>query len=233
MLAAAPIYALNSGPSLAPLAGKRYAKVETGADIVIVTDSGGTSYDVSLVRRGDIPWTAEATSDRLISVTRNRVKCNDRLGSPAVSPTATGSSTVFDDGVRTPRRFLVEVGAAVTGASGDAVVHNDQTSRRKSQAVLDRSSTAGSRLQGLSSILPFSREACAFHSRSINRRGASSRSTIVHLRHQRLPDGHKGATEASTERRADGTHPASKGGKRIHPTHPTLDARVLRGSQPL
>jgi N-methylhydantoinase A len=59
-LAAAPIHALNSGPSLAPLAGKRYAKVETGADMVIVTDSGGTSYDVSLVRRGDIPWTAEA-----------------------------------------------------------------------------------------------------------------------------------------------------------------------------
>ena len=27
---------------------------------MIVTDSGGTSYDVSLVRRGDIPWTAEA-----------------------------------------------------------------------------------------------------------------------------------------------------------------------------
>src|SRR3984957_1299257 len=60
MLAAAPIYALNSGPSLAPLAGKRYAKIETGGDMVIVTDSGGTSYDVSLVRRGDIPWTAEA-----------------------------------------------------------------------------------------------------------------------------------------------------------------------------
>lgn len=59
-LAAAPIHALNSGPSLAPLAGKRYAKVEAGADTVIVTDSGGTSYDVSLVRRGDIPWTAEA-----------------------------------------------------------------------------------------------------------------------------------------------------------------------------
>jgi N-methylhydantoinase A len=59
-LAAAPIHALNSGPSLAPLAGKRYAKIEAGADTVIVTDSGGTSYDVSLVRRGDIPWTAEA-----------------------------------------------------------------------------------------------------------------------------------------------------------------------------
>src|SRR5580700_5321742 len=77
-------------------------------------------------------------------------------------------------------------------------------------------------LPGIKQHLPFSRESCVFHSRSINRRGASSRSTIVHLPHQRLPDGHKGATEASTERRADGTHPASKGGKRIHPTHPTL-----------
>lgn len=59
-LAAAPIHALNSGPSLAPLAGKRYAEVEVGSDTAIVTDSGGTSYDVSFVRRGEIPWTAES-----------------------------------------------------------------------------------------------------------------------------------------------------------------------------
>lgn len=59
-LASAPIHALNSGPSLAPLAGKRYAEVETGSDTAIVTDSGGTSYDVSFVRRGQIPWTSEA-----------------------------------------------------------------------------------------------------------------------------------------------------------------------------
>jgi N-methylhydantoinase A len=60
MLAAAPIHALNSGPSLAPLAGRRYAEVDTGSDTAIVTDSGGTSYDVSFVRRGEIPWTAES-----------------------------------------------------------------------------------------------------------------------------------------------------------------------------
>src|SRR5580692_4282041 len=66
-------------------------------------------------------------------------------------------------------------------------------------------------LPGIKQHLPFSREACVFHSRSINRRSASSRSTIVHLPHRRLPGGHKGATEASTERRADGTHPALKG----------------------
>ncbi len=59
-LAAAPIHALNSGPSLAPLAGKRYAEVEARSDTAIVTDSGGTSYDVSFVRRGEIPWTAES-----------------------------------------------------------------------------------------------------------------------------------------------------------------------------
>ena len=59
-LAAAPIHALNSGPSLAPLAGQRYAEVEAGSDTAIVTDSGGTSYDVSFVRRGAIPWTGES-----------------------------------------------------------------------------------------------------------------------------------------------------------------------------
>lgn len=61
-------------------------------------------------------------SDRLISVTRNRVKCKERFGSPAVSPTMTGSSTVLEEGVRTPRRFLVEVSETVISISRYAVV---------------------------------------------------------------------------------------------------------------
>lgn len=60
MLAAAPIHLLNSGPALAPFAGKCYAALDAGSDTAIVTDSGGTSYDVSFVRRGEIPWTAES-----------------------------------------------------------------------------------------------------------------------------------------------------------------------------
>ncbi|GIL38001.1 hydantoinase/oxoprolinase family protein [Roseiterribacter gracilis] len=59
-LAAAPIHAINSGPSLAPVAGRYHAAREgDGARNVVVADTGGTTYDVSLVRDGFIPWTRE------------------------------------------------------------------------------------------------------------------------------------------------------------------------------
>jgi N-methylhydantoinase A len=59
MVAAAPIHVIMSGPAMAPVAGRRYAATDTDADTAIVTDTGGTSYDVSLVRRGRIPRTRE------------------------------------------------------------------------------------------------------------------------------------------------------------------------------
>lgn len=55
-LARAPIHAIKSGPSLAPVAGRHYAREVAGLDTAIVADSGGTSYDVSLVRHGRIPY---------------------------------------------------------------------------------------------------------------------------------------------------------------------------------
>jgi N-methylhydantoinase A len=58
-VAAAPIHSLNSGPSMAPVAGRHFAHLDTAADTAIVADTGGTSYDVSVVRRGHIPWTRE------------------------------------------------------------------------------------------------------------------------------------------------------------------------------
>ncbi len=57
-LAERPILSLNSGPSMAPVAGAVYAALE-GSDLAIVTDAGGTTYDVSLVRDGAIPRTRE------------------------------------------------------------------------------------------------------------------------------------------------------------------------------
>ena len=54
-----PIHALGSGPAVAPVAGRAYARLEATAENVIVADTGGTSYDVSLVRNGRIPWTRE------------------------------------------------------------------------------------------------------------------------------------------------------------------------------
>ncbi|MEE9275181.1 MAG: hydantoinase/oxoprolinase family protein [bacterium] len=58
-LAAAPIHAIGSGPSMAPIAGRHFAKVDARAATAIVADTGGTTYDVSLVRRGTIPMTPE------------------------------------------------------------------------------------------------------------------------------------------------------------------------------
>jgi N-methylhydantoinase A len=58
-MAAAPIHSVKSGPSMAPIAGRHAALVDAGADTAIVADTGGTSFDVTLVRRGAIPKTRE------------------------------------------------------------------------------------------------------------------------------------------------------------------------------
>lgn len=53
-----PIYAAKSGPSLAPVAGALYTE-ELGSRDIIVADTGGTSFDISLVRDGAIVATRE------------------------------------------------------------------------------------------------------------------------------------------------------------------------------
>jgi N-methylhydantoinase A len=58
-VAAAPIHSLGSGPAMAPVAGAHFAGADASSNVAIVADAGGTSYDVSLVRRGRIPWTRE------------------------------------------------------------------------------------------------------------------------------------------------------------------------------
>ena len=58
-LSAAPIHSIGSGPSMAPIAGQYFAKVDANAKTAIVADTGGTTYDLSLVRRGTIPMTPE------------------------------------------------------------------------------------------------------------------------------------------------------------------------------
>jgi len=58
-LSGAPIHAINSGPSMAPLAGRFYSIRDALNDTAIVADTGGTTYDVSLVRSGDVPFTRE------------------------------------------------------------------------------------------------------------------------------------------------------------------------------
>jgi N-methylhydantoinase A len=58
--ATVPITSINSGPAMAPVAGRHFAAVaDTGAADAIVADTGGTSYDVSVVRGGRIPMSRE------------------------------------------------------------------------------------------------------------------------------------------------------------------------------
>lgn len=59
-VASAPIRAINSGPAMAPVAGAYFTRGLRGSSDVIVADTGGTTYDVSLVRAGEIPFTREA-----------------------------------------------------------------------------------------------------------------------------------------------------------------------------
>jgi len=54
-----PIHLINSGPAMAPVAGRFYVGADIGAETAVVADTGGTTYDVSLVRGGRIPWTRE------------------------------------------------------------------------------------------------------------------------------------------------------------------------------
>jgi N-methylhydantoinase A len=54
-----PLWSVRSGPSLAPVAARTVAHAETGSGDVIVCDTGGTSFDVSLVREGDLVFTSE------------------------------------------------------------------------------------------------------------------------------------------------------------------------------
>ncbi|MHB8531239.1 MAG: hydantoinase/oxoprolinase family protein [Solirubrobacteraceae bacterium] len=58
-MAAAPIHSVNSGPAMAPIAGRHYAALDGQSENAVVADTGGTSYDVALVRRGRIPVTRE------------------------------------------------------------------------------------------------------------------------------------------------------------------------------
>jgi N-methylhydantoinase A len=58
-VAATPIHALKSGPAMAPIAGQYLVRRAGLGDSAIIADTGGTTYDVALVRHGEIPETRE------------------------------------------------------------------------------------------------------------------------------------------------------------------------------
>lgn len=78
-----PILAINSGPSMAPIAGGRLASVESDARDVIIFDTGGTTFDVSVVRDGRVPTTQETWIGRPYQ--------SDLTGFPSVDVKSIGS----------------------------------------------------------------------------------------------------------------------------------------------
>lgn len=55
-----PIYLVKSGPSMGPVAGNAYATQEALGANALVVDTGGTTFDVSLVRDNQIAQSAES-----------------------------------------------------------------------------------------------------------------------------------------------------------------------------
>lgn len=58
--AGAPIHLINSGPSMAPLSGLYFSHADEQSDTAVIADTGGTTFDISLVRKGRIPRTRDA-----------------------------------------------------------------------------------------------------------------------------------------------------------------------------
>lgn len=54
-----PIHTVKSGPAMAPVAGRAFAAHEQLGSDVIVCDTGGTTFDVGLVREGELKFTRD------------------------------------------------------------------------------------------------------------------------------------------------------------------------------
>ncbi len=59
-VATKPIHTLKSGPAMAPVGGKAYGMIEAVGGDVIVCDTGGTTFDVGLVRDGGLVYTRDS-----------------------------------------------------------------------------------------------------------------------------------------------------------------------------
>jgi N-methylhydantoinase A len=55
-----PINTLKSGPAMAPVAGRAYSNLENMGGDVIVCDTGGTTFDVGLVRDGQLVYSRDS-----------------------------------------------------------------------------------------------------------------------------------------------------------------------------
>jgi len=98
-VAETPVHLINSGPAMAPVAGWRYAASERPVDTVVVADTGGTTFDVSVVRRGRIPrtretWIGQAFRGHMTGLPSIEVKSVGAGGGSIASVDAAGLFTV-------------------------------------------------------------------------------------------------------------------------------------------
>lgn len=103
--AQSPVHLINSGPSTGPVGARAYAP-DSISETLIVGDTGGTTFDVSLVRGGRIPRTRETWLGRPLS--------SHMTGMPSVdikSIGAGGGSIAWVDG-----GGLLHVGPISAGA---------------------------------------------------------------------------------------------------------------------
>lgn len=54
-----PVHTVKSGPAMAPVAGRAFSDMEALGGDVIVCDTGGTTFDVGLVREGKLKYSRE------------------------------------------------------------------------------------------------------------------------------------------------------------------------------
>ena len=59
-VASRPVQMLKSGPAMAPVAGQAYTTIEKLGGDAIVCDTGGTTFDVGLVRDGNLVYTRDS-----------------------------------------------------------------------------------------------------------------------------------------------------------------------------
>lgn len=101
-----PIYSIASGPSVAPVAARTYARADVKTPDVVVYDTGGTSFDVTLIRQGQIAtsrdrWLGDEFTGHLLGISAvgvhsigaggGSIAWIDDGGLPRVGPQSAGS----------------------------------------------------------------------------------------------------------------------------------------------
>ncbi|MGV9713724.1 hydantoinase/oxoprolinase family protein [Gordonia sp. NPDC003424] len=119
-----PIYTVGSGPAMAPIAARTFSNLEGLGDDVIICDTGGTTFDVGLVRGGRLVYSRDTWLGQKY--------LGDLLGISAVDMRSIGagggSIAWIDDGGLLhvgPQSAGSEPGPACYGRGGDHATVSD------------------------------------------------------------------------------------------------------------